>query len=1055
MHRFTPALLLLGVLAGPISATAADAPPVKKYFAHAVVEDRDGVIAPWYRGQNGQCDFRVRVAAETLKRYPWTDKKVAVMAAPYFVFTGSWGIKPDGTILVSPQLDDWMNADVGQRSVSMLGGMTEYYRYTGDPAAIGIMTLTADYLLDYCQTPAGHPWPNFIISAPVKGKAFGQANPHGFIQLDLCGQLGSALLGAYKVTGNPRYLAAVQHWADLLAEHCDLRPGAVPWNRHANPKDAPRDWSQKETAGMSLTLQFLNDMIRTGYRGQGDALVKARDAGEKYLRDVLLARWSDNPIFGHQFWDWDNPVYTCAVPSYTAQYMMDRREAFPQWKTDIRNTMSMFFCRSSVDPGSAGDVYSGAWAFPEASNCCGKSLQYPTMHMAAALARYAALTGDPWAREVARRQTILCTYDAHETGVVEDNVDGGVMVAGQWFNLAHPWPLRMVMEMLAWQPEWFGPARENHIMRSTSVVRDVRYGKGRVAYRTFDAEAPCEDVLRLAFTPTAVSADGKPLQLRQDAAENGYTVKPLSNGDCIVTVRHEGCPAILVEGDDPQHSVAHERLEYEGAHSPYGKKWGEALMAGARARLTFHGNQVRLIGQAGPDGGKADVYLDGVKQLCGIDCWCPQVRMGQVLCYKNGLAQGKHTLEIVATGTKNAVSRGTNVHIEGIQYSAAQGESSFGPGGGPTDTQRVIFGYVGRKDFVDSSGSAWRPATEFILRLGPMADLVPASFWTEPQLKDVAGTADPELYRYGVYGRDFTAYFTVSPQQSYHVRLKFCQAHKPSEPGGYATNIEINGRPAATDMDVAATAGGLGKAVDLVFNDIRPQHGVIAVRFLGSPGTIAMIQAIEVGPGPAGEGAKPVAFPFPPDRNRLGDAGFEEPMPGIIGVGGQGYSGAARMPWNYLFLGPNQGVIFPESAYAIHPDWGSPKPHSGKDAVRTMAMEKDAHTQVYQDLAVVAQTSYRASVWVQAVDLHGKGFGAHAGDSAGLSVIELDATGKVLIEHPKAAVTKAGGYQQLSQSLTTTANTAKLRFLLDTVIGCRYDQGHVTYDDCTLVREVK
>ena len=48
-----------------------------------------------------------------------------------------------------------------------------------------MITLTADYLLDYCQTPADHPWPNFIISAPVKGKAFGRANPHGFIQLDL------------------------------------------------------------------------------------------------------------------------------------------------------------------------------------------------------------------------------------------------------------------------------------------------------------------------------------------------------------------------------------------------------------------------------------------------------------------------------------------------------------------------------------------------------------------------------------------------------------------------------------------------------------------------------------------------------------------------------------------------------------------------------------------------------------------------------------------------------------------------------------------------------
>src|SRR5208337_4327898 len=260
------------------------------------------------------------------------------------------------------------------------------------------------------------------------------------------------------------------------------------------------------------TLQFLNDLIRLGYRGKGDALVKARDAGEKYCRDVLLPEWSRDPTFGHHFWDWDNPVYTCAVPSYTAQYIMDRREAFPQWKSDIRNFMSLFLCRSSVDPASAGDVYSGAWAFPEASNCCGKSLQYPTMHMAATWARYGVLADDAWAREIARRQSILTTYDARETGVVEDRITGGVEVTGVWFNLAHPWPFRTVLEMLAWQPEVLGPARENHIMRSSSVVHAVRYGKGRITYCTFDAPAPCEDVLRLAFVPTAVSADGKSLQ---------------------------------------------------------------------------------------------------------------------------------------------------------------------------------------------------------------------------------------------------------------------------------------------------------------------------------------------------------------------------------------------------------------------------------------------------------------------------------------------------------------------------------------------------------------
>ena len=482
MPRITAALLLLGMFSGPVSAAAADAQPVKKYFAHAIVEDRDGVIAPWYRGQNGQLDFRVRIAAETLKRYPWAEKPATVMAAPHFVFNSSWGIQPDGTIGINPHVNDWMNADLGQRSISTLLGWTEYYRYTGDPAAIGMMTLTADYLLDYCQTPADHPWPRFIISCPTKGKGYGRANPHGFIQLDLCGQLGSAVLGVYKVTGNPRYLEAATHWADLLAQHCDLRPGAVPWTRHAVLADAPKDWSQQATGGVSLILRFLNDVIAMGHCGQDDCLVKARDAGEKYLRDVLMPAWSGNPTFGRHFWDWDDSVYSCSVPNFAAHYMMDRREAFPNWKADIRNFVSMFFCRSSVDPASAGGVYSGAWVVPESSGCCGQSLQASSMLLVPVLARYATLADDAWAREIARRESILTTYDARETGVVEDLIHGGAYVTSGWFNSAHPSPLRLVLGMLAWEPELFGAARENHLMRHQlrGPQRPLRQGPDRL-----------------------------------------------------------------------------------------------------------------------------------------------------------------------------------------------------------------------------------------------------------------------------------------------------------------------------------------------------------------------------------------------------------------------------------------------------------------------------------------------------------------------------------------------------------------------------------------------
>ena len=46
-----------------------------------------------------------------------------------------WQIAADGAI--SPKdPGDWMNGDLGQRATSTLNAFVDYYRYTGDPAAI-------------------------------------------------------------------------------------------------------------------------------------------------------------------------------------------------------------------------------------------------------------------------------------------------------------------------------------------------------------------------------------------------------------------------------------------------------------------------------------------------------------------------------------------------------------------------------------------------------------------------------------------------------------------------------------------------------------------------------------------------------------------------------------------------------------------------------------------------------------------------------------------------------------------------------------------------------
>jgi hypothetical protein len=817
------------------------------YYAHDTVEDGNGVIAPWYQGQNGQFDLRVRIAAETLKRYPWTNTSKAVSAVPEYNFIGQWEIDDQGTITI-PEINDWANGDLGQRAAYILSGLVDYYRYSGDAAAIAHLHLAAETLLDHCQTGQDHPWPKFLISVPTKGKPYGKCDPSGMIQLDIVAEVGLGLLRAYQVTGEPRWFETAQHWGDLLAEHRDRTPGLPPWNRYANPENSA--FEDQMTGGVVFLLSFFDELIRLGYTGEGNALIEARDAGRAYLRDELLPNWTVNDVWGRNYWDWSDYVQAENVTEFAVRYLMENPEVFPNWRNDCRNILTLFLNHTSVDSGSGGDVFSGAWAYPESSGCCKRSLWYGPMELATVYAQYGFTANSEWAKEMARRQQILATYDVHETGVVEDNIEGGQVVAGDWFKIAHPMALKHVLGTMAWLPESEGAARENHIMRSSSVVTSVVYGAGRIAYSTFDAPPRTVDVLRLSFRPNAVRADEAVLP-RFDLSANGYRIEDLEGGDCIVTIRHDGFRNMVVEGSDPQSVIDDPNLSYEGtwttSSNEHDLTGGVHLSSSPGSAMTcsFVGNQVRLVGRVGPEGGLADVYLDDEKQLAGIDCWNPKSRRQQILYYRNGLSNEAHQLKIVVRGEGNPASSGKNVFIDGVQWSAASGSFHFGEGGGSTEPQRMIFGYPSREDYVDSEGKSWRPATEMVVRLGVLEDSVMSTWWTERRRLSIPGTHDPELYRHGVHAPEFWVNLTVGPGK-YSARLMFVET-RDSKPPMRTMNIQINGKEVARDFDATA-AGGVNKASDLVFNDIEPEHGVIRIHFQNTSGGEAMIQAVELLP---------------------------------------------------------------------------------------------------------------------------------------------------------------------------------------------------------------
>ncbi len=828
------------------------------YYAHPAAADEYGVLAPWNSGQNGPLDRRLRIAVEVLKRYPWVDRKKAVMAAPDFVYNSHWSIKDDGTILIPPT-NDWMCGDLSQRAWSIIKGLTAYYQYSSDPIAFLYIPLTADYILDYAQTSEDHDWPRFPIATPTSGKAYGKCIQEARTQLDLCAIVGTEILRAYKLTGEERYFEAARHWGDVFAEKCNLDPAMPPWNRYTHPEVV--GWSDELTGSTTLILDFLDELIRMGYTGRDRAILTARDAGRRYVRRLIENEWLENDTWGRNYWDWDNPVI-CGIVSMCGDYIMKNPQVFPGWQTDLRNILTLIFNRNGADPYSHGDVYHGAWAFPESATCCGTSLSYNQYTAAPTLLRLGVLAGDDRIHEIGRRMMIMATYDSHENGVVHDGLFGEAVATKEWSNLAHPWPLCQVMEALAWTPDLFGPKRENHIMRSTSVVSRVVYEKNRIEYTTFDAPENTVDVLRLSFSPQAVTADGRALKPISSLNRNGYTIKPLPDGDTIVEIRHDRARNIVVTGtDDPQRQIDDEDLEFTGdwkkrsEKAALGATLRTASKKGASLRVSFEGNQVRVLGSVGPGGGLAEVYLDGEKQQTLIDAWNPADRHRQLLYYSNGLSQARHELKIVLLGRGNLISKGSEIAIDAVQVSDASADRDFGAGSGPTGAQRMIFGYPHRRDYIDSEGNAWRPATEWVIRSGYGKDTVKEAWWTDRRSMYIGNTDDPELYRYGAFGQEFWANLTVGPG-TYSVTLKFAatplhwflERNKDNHRISHTVQASINGKEVIRDMNIEKAAGGLFRAVDKTFERIEPKNGIIEVRLKGADEQGAILQALEIRP---------------------------------------------------------------------------------------------------------------------------------------------------------------------------------------------------------------
>jgi hypothetical protein len=444
-----------------------------------------------------------------------------------------------------------------------------YYAYSGDQAAIDRVREMLDYQLAHGTTPANWEWPSvpYASSEPgateyfgvddrkycervhVGSGACGRGDGHFVIQPDKVGELGVGYLKFYEHTGEPRYREAALACANALAAHVrdgDLTHSPWPFRVFAHTNVIRDEYS----AHVIASIKLFDELLRLGL---GDAAAYRRS--RRMAWDWLMKYPVHNNLWSGYFED--IPVDTSLTnwnqysAGETARYLLQHPEADPDWKDHARGLLTWIEKTFAVDVPATERYhwvqdsfvqYGKQWGANAISEQTVEDMDKMGSHTsryASVCALYYEKTGDESFKEKAFRAFNWASYMAREDG----EVTGAMAVNDLWFSDGYGDYIRHFLAGMASAPEW-SPPDENHLLRSSSVVVKMSYGRGELRYSTFDQDAT--EVLRLAFLPAHVTADGTPLPPRNNLNEPGWVFDKRTG---VLHVRHAKARDIVIGGE--------------------------------------------------------------------------------------------------------------------------------------------------------------------------------------------------------------------------------------------------------------------------------------------------------------------------------------------------------------------------------------------------------------------------------------------------------------------------------------------------------------------------
>ena len=474
-----------------------------RFVYHKLRLDDAGRILPWYGTTLGE-------AYDYAARKPWE-------------FWHNMGRCPNG-VPIYLQHQVWRPAPEDPRGIGgdqipmAMSSWTLLYNHTGDPALQRNIKEMADFWLDHGIAPASVLWANLpypynleLHSARYDGDMrAGKA----FVQPDKAASFGAELVVLYKMTGQKRYLDAAVRIANTLAHRVqtgDAENSPWPFRVHCVTNETHSAQKDGNTVRASYTTNYtgalrLFDDLTALHEGEVVAYGRARKVVASWLKQYPLRTNKWGPFFE------DIPTQEYSDTEINADTMATYILEHPTWDTDwkaqarsiLNWTGATFdnheFARLGVTVTNEQTVY----LVPGNSH---------TSRHATTMLLYAEKTGDLSRKADAIRRLNWATYTMDDDGknrYIRDDV---------WLTDGYGDYVRHFLRAMAAFPE-LAPERENHLLRTSSVVQSIEYGADAVRYTKFDSAS--EELFKLgAWAPARVEGG----TMQWDAATRVLIVK--------------------------------------------------------------------------------------------------------------------------------------------------------------------------------------------------------------------------------------------------------------------------------------------------------------------------------------------------------------------------------------------------------------------------------------------------------------------------------------------------------------------------------------------------